>query len=157
MTENYANRFWWYRSDACATIFQSSLSSLSSLKFYFDVCLKLDLYLSRRTSNKCNIYIYLLIVKPITINIELRFFELSKNKTETQIFISSDRKEILLIWHVTKYLIVTRQRWVNYYTNFDLFRRHRVIDKIQTARYSKKQIYIYVFSEEQTKKVEYFL
>ena len=60
-------------------------------------------------------------------------------------------KEILLIWHVKKYLIVTRQRWINYYTNFDLFRRHRVIDYIQTARNSKKK-----FSEEQTKKVEYF-
>ena len=33
ITKNYSNRLWWYRSDACATIFQSSLSSLSSLIF----------------------------------------------------------------------------------------------------------------------------
>ena len=47
-----------YRSDACAKIFQSALSLLSSHEFYDDVCLKLNLYFSRRTSNKYNIYMY---------------------------------------------------------------------------------------------------
>ena len=56
--ENYPNRIWWYLWHACALILQSSLSSLSSLNFYFDVCLKLDHYISRRTSN---IYIYIYI------------------------------------------------------------------------------------------------
>ena len=56
-------------------------------------------------------------------------------------------EKIFTIWQVTKYLIVTRLRWINYYTNFDLLRRYRVTIYIQTARYSRE-----TFFQEKTKK-----
>ena len=67
------------------------------------------------------IYIYIYIYKDIkkhNSNWVAFFFFIFCLKKKTLIYDSSDRKERFTIWQVTKHLIVTRLRCVNYYTNY---------------------------------------